>query len=66
MDTPLLEVLGCRQAYHKEASTDLVVLEDVNLVLREGKSSPFWAARAPESPPCSELFRACCDRPADR
>jgi NitT/TauT family transport system ATP-binding protein len=37
MDTPLLEVLGCRQAYHKEASTDLVVLEDVNLVLREGE-----------------------------
>src|ERR1700722_20279025 len=37
MDAPLLEVLGCRQAYHKEASTDLVVLEDVNLVLREGE-----------------------------
>src|SRR5579864_3028507 len=37
MDAPLLEVLGCRQAYHKEASADLVVLEDVNLVLREGE-----------------------------
>jgi NitT/TauT family transport system ATP-binding protein len=37
MDAPLLEVLGCRQAYHKEASTDLVVLEDVNLILREGE-----------------------------
>ena len=37
MDAPLLEVLGCRQAYHKEASTDLVVLDDVNLVLREGE-----------------------------
>jgi NitT/TauT family transport system ATP-binding protein len=37
MDAPLLEVLGCRQTYHKEASTDLVVLEDVNLVLREGE-----------------------------
>ena len=37
MDAPLLEVLGCRQAYHKEASTDLVVLEDVNLTLREGE-----------------------------
>ena len=37
MDAPLLEVLGCRQSYHKEASTDLVVLEDVNLVLREGE-----------------------------
>jgi NitT/TauT family transport system ATP-binding protein len=37
MDAPLLEVLACRQAYHKEASADLVVLEDVNLVLREGE-----------------------------
>jgi NitT/TauT family transport system ATP-binding protein len=37
MDAPLLEVLGCRQAYHKEASADLVVLEDVNLTLREGE-----------------------------
>jgi NitT/TauT family transport system ATP-binding protein len=33
----LLEVRGCRQAYHKEASTDLVVLDDVNLSLREGE-----------------------------
>ena len=37
MDAPLLEVVGCRQAYHKEASADLVVLEGVNLVLREGE-----------------------------
>ncbi len=37
MDAPLLQVLGCRQAYHKEASADLVVLEDVNLSLREGE-----------------------------
>ncbi len=34
---PLLEVRGCRQAYHKEASADLVVLDDVNLALREGE-----------------------------
>jgi len=33
----LLEVRGCRQAYHKDASADLVVLEDVNLTLREGE-----------------------------
>src|SRR3974390_2288046 len=33
----LLEGRGCRQAYHKEASTDLVVLDDVNLSLREGE-----------------------------
>jgi len=33
----LLEVQDCRQAYHKEATTDLVVLEDVNLSLREGE-----------------------------
>src|SRR5471032_944619 len=37
MDAPLLEVSGCRQAYHKEASADLMVLEEVNLVLREGE-----------------------------
>jgi NitT/TauT family transport system ATP-binding protein len=37
MDAPLLEVMACRQAYHKEASADLVVLDDVNLVLREGE-----------------------------
>jgi NitT/TauT family transport system ATP-binding protein len=33
----LLEVRNCRQSYHKEASTDLVVLEDVNLQLRAGE-----------------------------
>jgi NitT/TauT family transport system ATP-binding protein len=33
----LLEVQSCRQAYHKEASTDLVVLDGVNLTLREGE-----------------------------
>jgi NitT/TauT family transport system ATP-binding protein len=37
MEAPLLEVQGCRQAYHKDANADLVVLEDVNLVLREGE-----------------------------
>jgi NitT/TauT family transport system ATP-binding protein len=33
----LLEVKGCRQAYHKDATADLVVLDDVNLSLREGE-----------------------------
>jgi len=33
----LLEVKDCRQAYHKEANTDLVVLDEVNLTLREGE-----------------------------
>src|SRR5208283_5155707 len=33
----LIDVKGCRQAYHKDASADLVVLEDVNLTLREGE-----------------------------
>ncbi len=33
----LLEVKGCKQAYHKDATADLVVLEDVNLNLREGE-----------------------------
>src|SRR5476651_1164919 len=37
MDALLLEVLGCRQAYHKDANADLVVLDDVNLTLREGE-----------------------------
>lgn len=37
MDAPLLEVRHCRQAYHKDASADLVVLDDVNLTLREGE-----------------------------
>ena len=33
----LIEVTGCRQAYHKDANADLVVLDDVNLTLREGE-----------------------------
>ena len=33
----LLEVRDCRQAYHKEATADLIVLEGVNLTLREGE-----------------------------
>ena len=33
----LLEVRGCRQSYHKDATADLVVLEDVNLSLHEGE-----------------------------
>jgi len=36
-DAMLLSVQGCRQAYHKEASADLVVLDDVALNLREGE-----------------------------
>ena len=35
--TVLLQVRGCRQAYHKDASADLVVLDDVNLDLRAGE-----------------------------
>jgi NitT/TauT family transport system ATP-binding protein len=35
--TSLLEVQNCRQAYHKDSSADLVVLEDVNLSLHEGE-----------------------------
>jgi NitT/TauT family transport system ATP-binding protein len=33
----LLEVRGCRQAYHKDANADLVVLDDVNVSLRTGE-----------------------------
>jgi NitT/TauT family transport system ATP-binding protein len=34
---PLVEVRACRQSYHKDTGADLVVLEDVNLSLREGE-----------------------------
>jgi NitT/TauT family transport system ATP-binding protein len=33
----LIDVRGCRQAYHKDATADLVVLDDVNLTLHEGE-----------------------------
>src|ERR1700757_257588 len=33
----LVEVRNCRQAYHKEATTDLVVLDEVNLRLASGE-----------------------------
>jgi NitT/TauT family transport system ATP-binding protein len=33
----LLEVINCRQAYHKASTADLVVLDDVNLTLRAGE-----------------------------
>jgi len=34
---PLLEVHNCRQAYHKDSSADLVVLDNVELTLQEGE-----------------------------
>jgi len=34
---PLVTVRNCRQAYHKEASADFVVLDDVDLTLHEGE-----------------------------
>src|ERR1700710_1229095 len=34
---PLVSVRNCRQAYHKDASTDLIVLDDVNLTLQAGE-----------------------------
>ncbi len=33
----LVQVQSCRQAYHKDASADLVVLDGVDLTLREGE-----------------------------
>src|ERR1700761_2468883 len=36
-EPPLLTVRNCRQSYHKDASTDLVVLEDVDLTLHAGE-----------------------------
>ncbi|MGE4480706.1 AAA-associated domain-containing protein [Acidocella sp.] len=35
--TPLVCVRNCRQAYHKDSSADLVVLDDVDLTLHEGE-----------------------------
>ena len=35
--TSLVEVQGCRQAYHKESNADLVVLDDVNVSIRAGE-----------------------------
>ncbi|MDE2582301.1 MAG: ATP-binding cassette domain-containing protein, partial [Rhodospirillales bacterium] len=35
--SPLLAVRGCRQAYHKDANADLLVLDNVALDLREGE-----------------------------
>ena len=35
--TALVEVRGCRQAYHKESNADLVVLDDVNVTIRTGE-----------------------------
>ena len=36
-ELPLLTVRNCRQSYHKDASADLVVLEDVDLTLHAGE-----------------------------
>jgi NitT/TauT family transport system ATP-binding protein len=37
LDTPLVSVRNVRQAYHKEASADLIVLDDVDLTLHAGE-----------------------------
>ncbi len=34
---PLVTVRNCRQSYHKEASADLIVLDDVQLTLQSGE-----------------------------
>ncbi|MFT9166221.1 MAG: ATP-binding cassette domain-containing protein, partial [Komagataeibacter saccharivorans] len=34
--TELVRIIDCRQAYHKESSADLVVLDGVNLSIRSG------------------------------
>ncbi len=33
----LVEVRGCRQAYHKDSNADLIVLDDVNLTIKDGE-----------------------------
>jgi len=37
IDVPLVTVRNCRQAYHKEASADLIVLDNVELTLHAGE-----------------------------
>jgi len=37
VETPLVTVRNCRQSYHKEASADLIVLDDVDLTLQAGE-----------------------------
>ncbi len=37
VEVPLVSVRHCRQAYHKEASAELTVLDDVNLTLQSGE-----------------------------
>ncbi len=37
IEAPLVTVRNCRQSYHKEASADLIVLEDVELTLQSGE-----------------------------
>jgi NitT/TauT family transport system ATP-binding protein len=36
-EAPLVTVRNCRQSYHKEASADLIVLDDVELTLHTGE-----------------------------
>jgi NitT/TauT family transport system ATP-binding protein len=37
LDAPLVTVRNCRQSYHKDASAELIVLDDVNLTLNTGE-----------------------------
>jgi len=37
VEMPLVTVRNCRQAYHKDASADLIVLDDVQLTLESGE-----------------------------
>lgn len=37
VQAPLVTVRNCRQSYHKDASADLIVLDDVNLTLQSGE-----------------------------
>jgi len=37
MDTNLLEVRNCKQAYHKDAAADFVVLDNVDVTIRAGE-----------------------------
>ncbi len=35
--SPLVEVCGCRQSYHKDSTSDVLVLDDVNLKIASGE-----------------------------
>ena len=59
----LIEVKGCRQAYHKDANADLVVLDNVNLTLHEGEIVALLGVPVPANQPCCASSPDCSNPP---